>query len=142
MSLDLSDAITLAKDLLKTSDDFLAHDPDLAVQFSDRAFEICDDLGIDRALIGDQSLPDLIEDPLEDDQSAPEADPTPVETSDLPNEETQQASDQLRDLLRQQARVLQNVHETENTPEPKAKKRSFRLFGRSVDEDMGALQSA
>ena len=146
MSLDLSDAIALAKDLLKTSSDFVAHDPVLAAQFSERAYEICDDLGIDREMIGEtnepaQPMQDLIdeidddEDTLQDD----DIDPLPV---DLIEEETLQANDQLRDILQQQARILQSVRDTEHATETKAKKRGFKLFGRTADEDVGALQSA
>jgi hypothetical protein len=52
MSLDVSDAIALATDLLQTSDDFRPHDPEMAVELSNRAYQICDDLGLDPKLIG------------------------------------------------------------------------------------------
>ncbi len=137
MVLDVSEAIALAKDLLETSTDFRPHDPIMAEEFSNRAFEICDDLGIDRALIGEQPA-DLVEDAGDDDNGAAVFEMSPVEAAD---EEAKQTSDQLRSLLQQQARVLQNARQTEDLEPPKAK-RSFRLFGRSDDQGFGRLQSA
>lgn len=156
MSLDLSDAIALAKDLLKTSGDFVAHDPVLAAQFSERAYEICDDLGIDREMLGQavqpveavqpvQPMQDLIDEIAheEDVFASEDLSPSPVDLADDIEEETKQASDQLRDLLRQQARVLQSVRDDDDRTETKTKKRGFKLFGRTTDdEDLGALQSA
>ena len=154
MSLDLSDAVALAKDLMKTSGDFVAHDPALAAQFSERAFEICDDLGIDRKVLGQMSEgvqpePDLpmqalIDDIADDDDPLMDYDPAPADTdlTDRVEEEAKQASDQLRDILQQQARVLQSVRDAEDVTETKAKKRGFKLFGRTADEDLDALQSA
>ena len=65
MSLDVSDAVALAKDLLKTSGDFQVHDPEMAAEFSNRAYEICDDLGIDRALLGESPV-DFVDQPDEE----------------------------------------------------------------------------
>ncbi len=150
MSLDLSDAIALAKDLLKTSGDFVAHDPVLAAQFSERAYEICDDLGIDRAMLGQavqpvQPMQNLIDDIADEEDILLDEDltPSPADLADQIEEETRETSDQLRDLLQQQARVLQSVRDTDDVTATKAKKRGFKLFGRTTDEeDLGALQSA
>ncbi len=138
MTLDVSEAIALAKDLLETSSDYRPHDPIMAEEFSNRAFEICDDLGIDRALVGEQPA-DLVDDAGDDDNGAGIVEMTPIEAAD---EEARQTSDQLRDLLQQQARVLQNVRQTENLEPPRPAKRSFRLFGRSENQGFGRLQSA
>ena len=149
MSLDNSAAVALVKDLLKTSSEFRAHNLDLAEQFAGRALEICDDLGIDRHQFGEMPVtaidkPTLtsIEPPA--DQGPPEnpvvrMSPAPQESID---EETRQSSQQLRDLLQQQARVLQNARQAENLETPKAAKRSFRLFGRASEPIFGRLQSA
>ena len=147
MSLDLSDAIALAKDLLKTSGDFVAHDPVLAAQFSERAYEICDDLGIDRAMLGQavQPMQNLIDEIADEEDILLDEDlaPSPADLADQIEEETRETSDQLRDLLQQQARVLQSVRDTDDVTATKAKKRGFKLFGRTTDEeDLGALQSA
>lgn len=145
MSLDVSDAITLAKDLLQTSDDFRPHDPEMAAEFSNRAYQICDDLGIDPKLIGpgrpplDEPKLDLIDEMVETPRSKPPTGPTQAELAD---EEARQTSQQLRALLQQQARVLENVRDTKATSEPQSKRRGFRLFGRSNDQPFGALQSA
>lgn len=183
MSLDVSDAIALAKDLLKTGIDFRPHDPDMAEEFMSRALQICDDLGIDRALIVEnQSLLDqdfgpagddpreptraypraapmdddalvldsqpLIAEPLSDldddlvlgdDRSTLLADPMDQDAID---EDTKQTSRQLRDLLQQQARVLENSRDLHAQDEPPAKRRGFKLFGRSNDQPFAALQSA
>lgn len=138
MTLDISEAIALAKDLLETSGDFRPHDPVLADEFSNRALEICDDLGIDPALIGVQPA-DLQDDAGDGDVSTDVVEMTPTEAAD---EEARQTSDQLRDLLQQQARVLQNARQTESLEAPKAAKRSFRLFGRWDNQGFGKLQSA
>lgn len=139
MALDVSEAIALAKDLLQTSGDFRPHDSTLAEEFSNRAYEICDDLGIDRALIGEAPA-EPIDDVDQDDTSSALIETTPAELDD---DEARQTSQQLRDLLQQQARVLQNAREAEAAPErPKAKKRSFRLFGRPAVQGIGELQSA
>ncbi len=44
-------AFELAKDLLRTRDQYHPHDPELAAAFSSRAYEICADFDIDCALI-------------------------------------------------------------------------------------------
>ena len=141
MALDVSEAIALAKDLMKTSGDFRPHDPALAEQFSSRAYEICDDLGIDRAVIGE-----CVAEPIEDaDEGDGGSDSAIIETPPavLDDEDARQTSQQLRDLLQQQARVLQNARETEAAlAQPKAKKRAFRLFGRPAVQGIGELQSA
>ncbi|MGI9500162.1 MAG: hypothetical protein ACR2P3_09000 [Geminicoccaceae bacterium] len=141
MTLDVSEAIALAKDLLQTSGDFRPYDPALAAEFSDRAYEICDDLGIDRSLIG-EAVADLVVEPA--------VEPVDDDVSSSPNatvefeDDVEQTSQQLRSLLQQQADVLKNVRETEAQPKPKTKKRSrsFRLFGRSADSGIGRLQTA
>ncbi len=144
MALDVSEAIELAKDLLATGNDFRPHDPAMAAEFSSRAFEICDDLGIDRALIGAQP-DDVVDDTGDDDngaatvEMAPTVELTPAEDVD---EEARETSDQLRDLLQQQARVLQSARQTASLEAPKAAKRSFRLFGRGTAPGFGKLQSA
>lgn len=139
MSMDISEAIALAKDLLRTSSDFHAHDPEMAAQFAGRAYEICDDLGIDRAELGEPAPSlepvvlveaDDIEDEDDDDEPADD------------DEESDEISLQLRHLLQQQAQVLRDMEESEAAPPPKAKKRSFRLFGRDEDEETRELQSA
>ena len=139
MSLDVSEAIELARDLLKTSHDFRAHDAELAQQFAGRAFEICDDLGIDRALIGEPSASAVDEPAAEDDAGDTVIDLTPAEAIE---EDARQTSQQLRDLLQQQARVLKNAREMPSIEEPKATKRSFSLFGRSSHQIFGGMQSA
>ncbi len=185
MSLDVSDAIALAKDLLKTGIEFRPHDPEMAEEFMGRALQICDDLGIDRKqILEDHSLNDVAEmtgnSPLEtgvpvdtdlsmdssdhlfmldNDASIDEASDDldgddlilgagpstsyvdPVDR-DIVEEETRQTSQQLRALLQQQARVLQNSRESETMAEPQAKRRGFKLFGRSNDQPFAALQSA
>ncbi|MGI9420883.1 MAG: hypothetical protein ACR2RA_23920 [Geminicoccaceae bacterium] len=148
MSLDVSDAIELARDLLQTSSDFQAHDPDLAAEFAGRAFEICDDFGIDRALIGDSATIDAVDQPLEGETETVSVPATPVTDSaevmpgDL-DDDARQTSDQLSALLQQQARVLRNARENGAAIErPKAAKRSFWRFGRSAQQPFGALQSA
>ena len=161
MALDVSEAVALAKDLLKTSYDFRSHDPDMADEFSNRAFEICDDLGIDRSLIEEQQpavQPTInsLDVPAEQNaNAATEDDVSPdmwehaqesaTPASLTPAEEASQANDQLHSLLQQQARVLQQVREHDpTTPEPKAKKRGFWPFRRPSGDydDLGALQSA
>ncbi len=139
MSLDVTDAIALARDLLHTSNEFRAHDPDLAAQFAGRAFEICDDLGIDRALIGEASI-EACDQPLQEAAETPDpVEVTPHEFGD----DTRQAGEQLRALLQQQARVLQNARGTEaEVEEARARKRSFWRFGRSENTSFGSLQSA
>lgn len=148
MSLDLSDAIALAKDLLKTSSEFRPHDPDMAAEFASRAFEICDDLGIDRALVGEPSktYAHAAADVASSSAAAslmptPEA-PTSPTPAELADEDARQTSQQLRDLLQQQARVLETMRETDAGPEPKEKKRGFGLFGRQSGSGFGTLQSA
>jgi len=167
MALDVSEAIALAKDLLKTSCDFQSHDPEMAADFSSRAFEICDDLGIDRSLVGEPPLArpsaDHRERPTEQVDSRADEDgvsptndlsATELSTDDLTQteltpaeiakEEARQTNDQLHSLLQQQARVLQHVRDAEATPEPKVKKRGFWPFRRSSTDygDIGAMQSA
>ncbi|MEZ5933820.1 MAG: hypothetical protein R3F54_18095 [Alphaproteobacteria bacterium] len=142
MSLDVSDAIALAKDLLKTSSEYRPHDPAMAAEFSSRAFEICDDLGIDRALIGDVAEPLVDQVTTTDDTdngSVAMAALTPAKAGD---DEARQTSQQLRDLLQQQARVLETMREAEAAPQPKERRRSFRLFGRPAGSGFGTLQSA
>lgn len=189
MSLDVSDAIALAKDLLKTGIEFRPHDPEMAEEFMGRALQICDDLGIDRKqILEDHSLSDvdetggtppfdrgvpvdtspstdssdhllMLNNELDNDMSANEpaddldgddlilgASPTtsyvdPVDR-DIVEEETRQTSRQLRALLQQQARVLQNAREPQAMAEPQPKRRGFKLFGRSNDQPFAALQSA
>ena len=148
MSLDVSDAIALAKDLLQASSDFQAHDPDLAAEFAGRAFEICDDFGIDRALIGDNPSNDAVDQLLESETETASVPATPVTgpaeamPSDL-DDDARQTSDQLSALLQQQARVLRNARDNEAAVErPKAAKRSFWRFGRSAHQPFGTLQSA
>lgn len=146
MSMDISEAIALAKDLLRTSSDFHAHDPEMAAQFAGRAYEICDDLGIDRAEIGEpaQSLETVLlvdEEEAEDDD---DDDDDPVDHPADDDDDSEEISQQLRHLLQQQAQVLRDMEESEAAPPPKAKKRSFKLFGRSQDQDEETreLQSA
>lgn len=140
MSLDVSDAIALAKDLLKTSGEFRTHDRELAEQFAGRAFEICDDLGIDRNLIDDGTA-HIVDEPADEDGTASAV--VEMTSAEVIDEETQESNRQLRDLLQQQARVLQNVRETDDREAPKAQSRSpFRLFGRADDRPFAGLQSA
>lgn len=141
MSLDVSEAIELARDLLKTSCDFRVHDRELAEQFAGRAFEICDDLGIDRDLIGESSVRG-IDEPADDDDAGTAV--VEMSFAEAIEEETQETNQQLRDLLQQQARVLQNVRETESTETKKPSKWSLKLFGngRSNNQEFGTLQSA
>ncbi|MDH3661264.1 MAG: hypothetical protein OEU92_14760 [Alphaproteobacteria bacterium] len=143
MAIDVSEAIALAKDLLKTSGDFHPHDPVLAERFSHRAYEICDDLGIDRDLIGERVV-EPIEDADNDDGNSAIVETPPASPRAISDdEEARQTSQQLSDLLEQQANVLKNARETEAVLKPaKGKKRSFRLFGRSAVPGIGALQSA
>jgi hypothetical protein len=187
MSLDLSDAIALAKDLLKTGIEFRPHDPEMAEEFMGRALQICDDLGIDRKqILEDHGLDDAsdilgtspfggggapvtpqrvtenadhafllhddapIDEPTDDRDDndlilganrttsyAEPADNTVVE------EETRQTSQQLRALLQQQARVLQNSREPQALADSHgSRRRGFKLFGRSNDQPFAALQSA
>ena len=139
MTLDISEAIALAKDLLEASSDFRPHDPAMADEFSSRAFEICDDLGIDPALIGVEPTD------LQDDGDDDEAETAVVEltTADAVDDEARQTSDELRDLLQQQALVLQNARQTHDLEPQKTAKRTFRLFGRSDNRSFGRLlQSA
>ncbi|MGI9508826.1 MAG: hypothetical protein ACR2QJ_05705 [Geminicoccaceae bacterium] len=136
MTLDVSEAIALAKDLLQTSHDFEPHDPTLAVAFSERAHEICEDLGIDISLLGEPQTAAVIE-PVEKKASGV---PTAKAVVTFDDEETKQTSDQLRHLLQQQAEVLKSAREPEAAP--KAKKRSFRLFSRSGNGGLGQLQTA
>lgn len=139
MTLDISEAIALAKDLLQTSTEFRPHDPTLAAEFSSRAFEICDDLGIDPALI-DVQPDDLVDDVSSEDTGSPLVETAPV---DLDEEDVQQTSQQLRDLLQQQALVLQNVRNAEAAPpRPKTENRFFRLFSRPLEGNVNGLQSA
>jgi len=170
MGLDVSDAIALAKDLLQTSNDYRQHDPGLASAFSERAFEICNDLGIDHSLIGaagEQASP-VDDAPVSETSPSPavslSADPTDVSSmpitgrvddranmSDddvstealvIDDDELEETSLQLRNLLQQQARVMQTMQEPEPVVIQKPKRSAFRLFGRSADQRLGALQSA
>lgn len=135
MTLDLSDAIELARDLLQTSGDFHSHDPELAAEFSDRAYEICDDLGIDPDLLGDPPV-----EPADDDTGNALVETAAIDDDD---DDARQTGEQLRDLLQQQARVLNTIREAESEPAPKTRKRIFRLFGGgSAAPDFGTLQSA
>ncbi len=138
MTLDVSEAIALAKDLLETSSDFRPHDPDLADQFSSRAFEICNELGIDSALIGLQPTA-LQEEVSDDDTEIALVDMAPTDAVD---EDAKQTSDELRDLLQQQAQVLENARQAEKIEVPKPVKRSFGLFSRAFGKGIGGLQSA
>lgn len=187
MSLDVSDAIALAKDLLKTGIEFRPHDPEMAEEFMGRALQICDDLGIDRKqILEDHGLNDAddIHRPSPFDGGNTPIDPQPVtersdhtlmldsdvtiddQTDDLDGddlilggshttsyagpadqdmveEETRQTSQQLRALLQQQARVLQNSREPQAmATETQSRRRGFKLFGRSNDQPFAALQSA
>ncbi|MGI9486344.1 MAG: hypothetical protein ACR2RF_10800 [Geminicoccaceae bacterium] len=145
MTLDISEAIALAKDLLETSSDFRPHDPEMADQFSSRAFEICDDLGIDPALIGVQLQPNDLQDDGSNDVDDDDTESAIVEmtSAETVDDEARQTSDELRDLLQQQALVLQNARQTHDLEPPKAARRSFRLFGRSDNRSVGRLlQSA
>lgn len=140
MTLDISEAIALAKDLFETSDDFRRHDPVLAEEFSSRAFEICNDLGIDPAEIG--AKPAELQDEAGDgDTESPLLEATPVERE---VDDVSETSQQLRDLLQQQAQVLQNArNDAEMSSPPKAERRLFgRLFSRTLDDETGGLQSA
>jgi hypothetical protein len=137
MALDISEAVALAKDLLRTSDEFRPHDPALSAQFSHRAYEICDDLGIDHAMIGEIAS-DVPDNHADDDPGSAVAEVASTGIDD----DAGQTSEQLRDLLLQQARVLQNVREEESAPKQKPKKRSFRLFGKLSDDGLGQFQSA
>ena len=152
MGLDVSDAIALAKDLLKTSTDYRPHDPDLADAFSERAFEICNDLGIDRSLIAPpQEIVEPVDiapattvnvanlDNAEDDDVIRSYEPSARSADDDDLEET---SLQLRNLLQQQARVMQAMQEPEPVVSQKPRRSSFRLFGRSAAHGFGELQSA
>ena len=141
MTLDISEAIALAKDLFETSSDFRPHDPVLAEEFSSRAYEICNDLGIDPAEIG-ATPADLQGEAGDGDSESPlvEAAPVAREVEDI-----SETSDQLRNLLQQQAQVLQNARDAERLPQPKAKaeRRLFGgLFSRQLDDNTGGLQSA
>ncbi|MEM7043261.1 MAG: hypothetical protein AAF543_10675 [Pseudomonadota bacterium] len=142
MSIDVSEAIDLAKDLLKTSNDFRAHDKELSDQFAGRAFEICDDLGIDRALIGELTTSAKDEPPADDEGEDTVVEMTPMTPAQTIEEDTRQTSQQLRDLLQQQARVLQNARDMPSAERPKAARRSFSLFGRSNHQIFGGVQSA
>ncbi|MEM9624717.1 MAG: hypothetical protein AAGA21_00680 [Pseudomonadota bacterium] len=146
MTLDISEAIALAKDLFKTSGDFRPHDPVLAEEFSSRAYEICNDLGIDPVEIGANPA-ELQDEPVEGDSESPfvetvalarQAKPVAHEVDDI-----NETNDQLRNLLQQQAQVLQNARDAETLPPPKAERRLFGgLFSRQLDDDTGGLQSA
>lgn len=155
MSTDISGAIELAKDLLRTSSEFKAHDPVMAAQFAGRAYELCDDLGIDHAVITDgtesaevatmqlgEPEPAIYAGET-DEEAAGEEEAGGKEEAD-PDEEGDESLEtnlQLRSLLRQQARVLKEIEEAEAAPPEKSKKRSFRLFGRP-SQKVRILQSA
>jgi hypothetical protein len=185
MSLDVSDAIALAKDLLKTGIEFRPHDPEMAEEFMGRALQICDDLGIDRKqILEDHSREDtkdivgtspfgggapvdpepmtessdhalLLDNDVADDDAADDLDgddlilgasrttsyAAPVDR-EVVEEETRQTSQQLRSLLQQQARVLQNAREPQAVADSSGRRRGFKLFGRSNDQPFAALQSA
>jgi hypothetical protein len=141
MSLDVSDAIALAKDLLKTSSDYRPHDPAIAAEFSRRAFEICDDLGIDYALVGAAPTPRVDGSVKASDGGSGSVALTSAPAAII-EDEARQTSQQLRDLLQQQARVLETMREGEAAPAPKERRRGFRLFGRASLQGFGTLQSA
>jgi hypothetical protein len=129
MGLDVSDAIELAQDLIRTSDDYYPHDPDLAAQFEARAHEICDDLGIDRSVLQKAGRD---EKPSTEPSPEPAIDPTPSPAAVSPStidieSETASSNRQLRYILDKQAKALDHVE----PPRPRRPqtKRSFRLFG-------------
>ena len=150
MGLDVSDAVALAKDLMKSSHDYRQHDPSLSAAFAEQAFEICNDLGLDRSLIempGHQaSSVDITPSVLSAHAVSAEATDETAKPLAIGEDEPEETSLQLRNLLRQQAQVMKNIQEPESIVESQKPKRKspfrFKLFGRSTDQGMAALQSA
>ncbi len=142
MSLDVSEAIALAKDLLQTSSDFQRHDPDLAAEFSHRAYEICDDLGIDHALVAPAGEPEGGDPGLE--VREPSSKSVVTSRRDLDEDDARETSEQLRSLLQQQAQVIRDIQQPDPAPVRKTRRPSFRLFARHAQQRFGhgQLQSA
>ncbi len=110
-------------------------DPQPMTESSDHALLLDNDVAID------ESEDDLDGDDLILGASRTTSYVEPAD-QDIVEEETRQTSQQLRSLLQQQARVLQNAREPQALSDSPNRRRGFKLFGRSNDQPFAALQSA